>query len=300
MSSAATAPAALEAVRTMLFTPGNRPERFAKGAASGADALILDLEDAVAPSSKDEARRTVIEHFRGDFRGGAPGVLVGLRVNNPNTPAGIKDLDAVVSAGIVPDFVVLPKVESPFEVKLFTRLLSGRQTAIRFVCALESAAGLEQAFAIAAVDARVRSLAFGGADLAVDLRAALAWEPMYYGRARLVHAAAAAGIGALDVPHIALDDEAGLREDCTRAKALGFTGKLAIHPRQIAPVHDVFTPSEAEAERAAAIVEAFLRAGGNVVEFEGRMVEGPIVKAAEQTLAMARRAGRAAGVPRQS
>ena len=240
--------------------------------------------------------RTFIDFFRAGIRGGGSATpLIGLRVNNAHTAAGIRDLDALVSSGILPDFIVIPKVESAFEVKLYARLLAGAQSEISFVCALESAAGLEQAFAIACADARVRALAFGGADLAVDLRATLAWEPMLYGRARLVQAAAAAGIGAIDVPHIALDDEAGLREDCARVKAMGFTGKLAIHPRQVTPIHQAFTPAEAEAARAAAIVAAFHRSGGNVVEFEGRMVEGPIVKAAERTLALAQRAGIAVG-----
>jgi (S)-citramalyl-CoA lyase len=285
------APAAIELSRALLFTPGNRPDRFSKGASSGADGLILDLEDAVAPASKDAARAGVIDYFRGDFRAVAPACQRGLRVNNIHTAAGVKDLDALVSARIEPDFIVLPKVESAFEVRLYVRLLAGPQSSVPFVCSIESAAGLEQAFAIAAADPRVRALAFGGADLAVDLRAVLAWEPMYWGRARVVQAGAAAAIGVLDVPQITLDDERGLREDCARVKAMGFTGKLAIHPRQVIPIQESFAPSASEVARAAAMVEAFRRAGGNAVEFEGRMVEGPIVKAAERTLALARLAG---------
>ncbi|HSD52835.1 MAG TPA: aldolase/citrate lyase family protein, partial [Burkholderiales bacterium] len=112
--------------RVLLFTPGNRPERFAKAAATGADALILDLEDAVAGPAKDEARAILLEHLRGDFRAGlAPHQLKGLRVNNIHTGAGVRDLDALVSSGVAPDFVMLPKVESAFEVRLYARHLSG-------------------------------------------------------------------------------------------------------------------------------------------------------------------------------
>ena len=275
--------------RTFLFTPDNRPERFAKGAASGADGLILDLEDAVSQPDKDAAREVVIAHFRGDWRAAlAPGQLAGLRVNNIHTAAGVRDLAALVAADIAPHFVVLPKVESAAEVELYARQLP---PTVQLMVAIESASGLEAAFAIAAASTRVRSLAFGGADLAVDLRAELAWEPMFVARARLVQAAAAAGIGAIDVPHVDIADDAGLVRELARLRALGFTGKLAIHPKQVKPIQAAFTPSAQEAARAAAIIAAFERAAGNVVEYQGKMVEGPIVKMQERILALARRAG---------
>jgi (S)-citramalyl-CoA lyase len=276
--------------RALLFTPGNRPERFAKAAATGADGLILDLEDAVAAPAKEDARATVVAHFRGDFRAGlAPHQLKGLRVNNIHTPAGVRDLDALVSSGVAPDFVLLPKVESAFEVRLYARHLEGGQAGIAFGCLIESARGLEAAMAIAQADPRVRILAFGGVDLAADLRADLAWEPLLYGRSRLVQAAASAGLGLLDVPHLALDDAAALAAECARVKALGFTSKLAIHPKQVAPILAAFTPTAAEVDRAARMVAALEQAGGNAVEFEGKMLEGPVVKAAQRVLALARR-----------
>jgi citrate lyase beta subunit len=276
--------------RALLFTPGNRPERFAKAAATGADGLILDLEDAVAAPAKDDARATVVAHFRGDFRAGlAPHQLKGLRVNNIHTPAGVRDLDALVSSGVAPDFVLLPKVESAFEVRLYARHLEGGQAGIAFGCLIESARGLEAAMEIAQADPRVRILAFGGVDLAADLRAELAWEPLLYGRSRLVQAAASAGLGLLDVPHLALDDAAALAVECARVKALGFTSKLAIHPKQVAPILAAFTPTTAEVDRAARMVAALEQAGGNAVEFEGKMLEGPVVKAAQRVLALARR-----------
>jgi citrate lyase beta subunit len=276
--------------RALLFTPGNRAERFAKAAATGADALILDLEDAVAAPAKDEARAILIEHFRGDFRAGlGPQQLKGLRVNNIHTGPGLRDLDALASSGVVPDFVMVPKVESAFEVRLYARHLEGAQAAIGLVCLIESARGLEAAVEIAQADPRVRVLAFGGVDLAADLRAELAWEPLLYGRSRLAQAAARAGLGLLDVPHLALDDAAALRTDCQRVKALGFTGKLAIHPKQVAPITEAFTPTAAEIDRATRMIVALEQAGGNAVEFEGKMLEGPVVKAARRVLALGRR-----------
>ncbi len=276
--------------RALLFTPANRAERFAKAAATGADALILDLEDAVAAPAKDEARAILIKHFHGDFRAGlGPQQLKGLRVNNIHTGPGLRDLDALASSGVVPDFVMVPKVESAFEVRLYARHLEGAQAAIGLVCLIESARGLEAAVEIAQADPRVRVLAFGGVDLAADLRAELAWEPLLYGRSRLAQAAASAGLGLLDVPHLALDDAAALRTDCQRVKALGFTGKLAIHPKQVAPIVDAFTPTAAEVDRATRMIAALEQAGGNAVEFEGKMLEGPVVKAARRMLALARR-----------
>ncbi len=270
--------------RVLLFTPGNRPDRFAKAAATGADGLILDLEDAVSLAGKDEARTILVEHFRaGHRRDLAAGQVCGLRVNNIHTAAGVRDLDALVTSGVAPDFVLLPKVESAVEVRLYVRHLP----AIPLVCTIESARGLEAATEIANADSRVRALAFGGVDLAADLRAELAWEPLLWGRGRLVQAAATAGIAALDVPHVVIDDEAGLRNDAARAKAMGYTAKLAIHPKQVPPILEVFTPTPAELERARGIVAADEAAGGNVVEYQGKMVDAPVVKAARQLLARA-------------
>ena len=271
------------ACRVLLFTPGNRPDRFPKAAATEADGVILDLEDAVSVPDKDKARATLIE-----FLGTKPDGNFGLRVNNVHTPAGVRDLDALVSSGVRPGFVMLPKVESAFEARLYARLLGD----VPLVCTVESARGLEAATEIANADPRVRALAFGGADLAVDLRAALAWEPMYWGRGRIAQAAATAGIAAIDVPHVVLDDEAGLRSDAVRVKAMGFSAKLAIHPKQLAPLLEIFTPTAEEIEGARALVAAYRAAGGNVLEYQGKMVEGPIVRSAERILLLADRAGK--------
>jgi citrate lyase beta subunit len=281
------APRDVALCRALLFTPGNRPDRFAKAAATGADGLILDLEDAVALSAKDAARATLVEHFRGDPRAGLGLRQVkGLRVNNVHTAAGLRDLDALAAASVVPDFVMIPKVESAFEVRLYARHLDGAQAAIPFVCLIESARGLEAALEIAHADSRVRALAFGGVDLAADLRAELAWESLLYARSRLVQAAASAGLGLLDVPHLALDDATALADECRRVKALGFTGKLAIHPRQVAPIREAFTPTAAEIDRARRMIAALEQAGGNAVEFEGKMLEGPVVRSARRMLAL--------------
>jgi citrate lyase beta subunit len=276
--------------RAALFTPGNRPERFGKAAATGADALIFDLEDAVAAGEKDKARDVVIAHFAGEFRTAlAAGQAAGVRINNAHTAAGLRDLLALAESHVVPDFVVLPKVESAFEVLLAARHLSGAQAGIPFVCAIESARGLDGAVAVAGASPRVRALALGGADLAVDLRADNAWEALLFARSRLVQAAAASGIGVIDSPHFDLSDDAGLAGSSRRAKALGFTGRLAVHPRQVPVIQSAFMPTPEEVARAERIVAALDAAGGNVCALDGQMVEGPIVHAAHRVLALARR-----------
>lgn len=265
--------------RSWLFVPALRaPEWLPKAIATGADAVILDLEDAVSLADKDAARATLVEYF-GQKRPG-----FGLRVNNIHTPAGVKDLDALVTSRVAPEFIMLPKVESAFEPRLYAQHLG-----LPLLCIIESARGLEAAAEIASADPLVGALAFGGADLAADLRAEFAWEPLLWGRGRVVQAAASAGIAAIDVPHVVLDDEAGLRADAARVKAMGYSGKLAIHPKQVAPLLAIFTPTAAEVERASAIVAAFEAAQGNVVEVQGKMVDGPIVKSAQRVLALARR-----------
>jgi len=283
---------ALAHCRVFLFTPGNRPDRFPKAAATGADALILDLEDAVSSAEKDSARATLIAHFAADFRKNlAPGQLCGLRVNNVHTQAGLRDLEALAASRVAPDFIFVPKVESAFEARLYTRHLTGEQSNVLLVCMIESARGLESAIDIAMADPRVQSLALGGLDLAVDLGAEPSWEPLYAARARVVQAAAVAGIGAIDLPYPSLDDLDGLDAQARRVRAMGYTGKLAIHPKQLAPIVAAFSPSAEEVAEAEAIVAAFVAAKGNVCEYRGKMVEGPVVRAAERTLAQARRGG---------
>ena len=236
-------------------------------------------------AGKDEARATLVEHFRGDFRRGlAPQQLKGLRVNNIHTPAGVRDLDALVALGRRAGLHHAAEGRVGVRGAAYARLLPG----IPLICTVESARGLDAATAIANADPLVRVLAFGGADLAVDLRAELAWEPLLAGRARIVQAAATAGIAAIDVPHVLLQDDAGLRTDAMRA-AMGFTAKLAIHPQQVPADPRRLHADGAEIDRARGIVAAYAAAGGNVVEYQGKMVEGPVVKAAQQVLA---RAGR--------
>lgn len=184
---------------------------------------------------------------------------------------------------------MLPKTESVTEVEIALRhLKTGAGDAPQIVALIETGRGLGAAEAIAAHPSVV-AIAFGGADLAADLHASLAWEPMLFARSRIVQAAAAAGIAAFDVPFLDIHDAEGLRKETVAARALGYSCKLAIHPGQISTINAVFTPTPKELASAQRIVAAFDQARGGACQMDGRMIDVPVVKAAQRTVALAER-----------
>jgi (S)-citramalyl-CoA lyase len=273
-------------VKALLFTPGTRPDRFAKAQATAADGVIIDLEDAVGPGEKDGAREGVATWLRERGAPSRAGFLSCVRVNSVYTNAGLRDLlmiAEVAGAGRAPDALLLPKVESATEIELVARHLKG---SVPLLGLIESATGLEQAFAIAAARSVV-GLGFGGVDLAADLRCAFAWEPLLAPRSRVVQAAASRGVAVLDVPFLDIPDAEGLAAECARAKAMGFTGKLAIHPSQSEGIVKAFTPTAAEVEFAQGVLAAYEAAKGGVCTYRGKMIDEPVVASARQVIARA-------------
>lgn len=262
-----------DALASVLFVPGSRPDRFAKARASGAGLVCIDLEDAVPPDGKAAAREAAIA-------AAAPGFAV--RINPVTTREGLADLLALSEASRrLPVFV--PKVEHEEQVAIVAGALGG---ATEIVPLTETPRGLRRAHRIAA-HAGVAAMMFGGGDMAAELGVALAWEPLLHARATFVAAAAEAGKPAIDVPWIALDDAAGLAEEAERARALGFTAKAAIHPAQLGAIEAAFRPTpEAVAEARAAQV-AFAAAGGGAARHNGRMLEAPVMRAYARVLARA-------------
>ena len=188
-----------------------------------------------------------------------------------------------------PSVVLLPKTESVSEVEIALQHLSDGAAAPTIVALIETGRGLAEAEAIAAHPA-VAALAFGGADLAADLHAELAWEPMLFARSRIVQAAAAASIAAWDVPYLDFHDPVGLARETAASKALGYVAKLAIHPAQISAINAAFSPSPAQLDRARLVVAAFQQAKGGACQVDGKMVDLPVVKAARRTVMLADRA----------
>jgi citrate lyase subunit beta/citryl-CoA lyase len=249
----------------LLFVPGDRPERYAKAIASGADAAIVDLEDAVAPENKARARLEARTAF-------AAGLDATLRINSPTTEFGQADIAAF--AGLHPRAVLVPKAESAQDLE-----------AVRIDAALiESVRGLRNIDEIAAFD-KVIALDFGAYDLCAELGAQPTPEVLAPHRSAVICAARLAHKLAHDAPFLGIADEAGLRAESERAVAYGFDGKLAIHPNQVATIRAAFTPSEAEIRHARAVLAAIERGGVAVVD--GKMVDPPLVASARRVLARA-------------
>jgi len=279
--------------RSMLFAPGSDTKKMNKAYGLEADAIILDLEDAVAYSQKATAREQVKE-----FLSSPPAKPTFVRVNDAKTPFILADLQAAAGKPIAGIF--LAKTESAEEVRHVDWLLSlleGEQEPtkqkLELVPFLETALGVEKSYAIARACPRVKRLALGGNDFTTDIGTpySTTGDEFFYARSRLVVASRAAGIEApLDTVCPFIKDTASLQEDAQRAQRLGFQGKMVIHPNQIGPVNTIFSPSEEEIKNARKIVATFEEAeakGTGVIQVDGKMVEYPIVNRARQVLAIA-------------
>jgi len=276
---------ALACARSFLFVPGNRPERHAKALASGADAVIIDLEDAIAPADKLAARQTLVQTF-GTLEAMQRARLL-VRINAAGTPWHAGDLAVLRAlAGQGLGAVMLPKAESP-------ATLLEVAAAVGESCALlpliESVAGLDTLGALAACP-QVLRLAFGHLDFQADAGLAcdsgeLELVPV---RLALVLASRRASLAApVDGISPGTQDAAQLTLDAARSRRSGFGGKLCIHPAQAAVVNEAFAPSAAELDWARRVQAAFDAAGGGVFSLDGRMVDAPVLRLALRTLAQA-------------
>lgn len=273
-----TTPLDTSAWRSLLFVPGSRPDRFEKALAAGADVVCIDLEDAVAPDGKDAAREAVLG-FIANWTGEGP--ALGLRVNAVGTPEGERDLDALSGADRA-DFVMIPKVNDEGDVEA-VRTSFGRDAVITV---LESARGILEAEHIADHPAVIAAL-YGAIDLAADIGCTLDWEAHLYGRSRCALAFGAAGKPVFDTPFLDVRDAEGLKEMTRRAARLGIHARSAIHPAQIAPIHEALAPSAEEIAHAKRVVEAFEAAESGVALLDGKMIELPVIKSARRVLARA-------------
>ena len=277
--------AAVQPRRSLIFTPGNRPDMFAKALRTGADIVTVDLEDAIAPQHKDEARCKALALFADLPETG--GVECIVRVNTIRSADGLKDLSAIIAADVPPPAIMLPKVKSAEEIELLDELLIDGCASIRFHVIIETNDGLDRCYAIAKSSPRIDSLLFGAVDMAAELRVDPVWEPLFRARSQLVHAAAGAGLDLIDVPFLDLDDMEGLRQEAERSAALGFTGKGAIHPKQIATLNEAFSPSEAQIDYARRVIQAFEEGDSGLVLIDNKLIEKPVLRSMYRILAVA-------------
>ncbi len=273
--------------RSFIFTPGLRPDMYPKALASGADIVCVELEDGIAPKDKAEARRNALALFEAPQA--EDGVERIVRINSMRERFGVEDVASVLATETPPPALMMPKVRTPDEVAQLDTLLTEADHATRLHVIIETNAGLEAAYEIAHCSNRIDAMFFGGVDMAAELRCKNAWEPLLYARSRVVHAAASAGLDAIDVPHLDLEDPDGMRVAAEQARDLGFAGKGAVHPKQIPALNQVFTPSEDQIARARRITAEFEAADTGLVVIDGKLIEKPVLRDMYRIIAIADR-----------
>ena len=276
--------------RSMLFLPGNSPNILLNADFLGSDSIILDLEDAVAPTEKDSARILVrnaiksLEYTR----------EVIVRINPVDSPYWQNDLQQIIP--VKPDMIMPTKVSCANDVKIISEYIEKMEKecglkigSVSIIPLIETALGVENAYEIASSDKRVKAIFLGGEDLTADLRCKRTKEgqEIFYARSRMVMAARAAGVDVYDTPWTDVEDYEGLIKDASFAKSLGFSGKTSISPRHIPFINEVFSPTEEEIQYAKDVFETIEKAkaeGKGVVSLRGKMIDAPIVARARQVL----------------
>ena len=284
--------------RSMLFLPGNNPNMLINGNCLGADAVIFDLEDAVSPAEKDAARILVRNTMRYmDFRG----CEIIVRINSIDTPYWQADIDQILHCK--PALILLPKTATAQDVLTADAYITQVEEKLGFapntvglMPLIETALGVENAFAIASATKRVQALFLGAEDLTADLQCKRTKESreIEYARTRLVVAARAAGVQVYDTPFTDVNDDEGIVKDAAVAKALGFTGKASISPRHVEVINTTFSPTQKEIDYAYEVMDAIALAkqqGKGAIALHGKMIDAPIVTRAQQTIAMAKQLG---------
>ncbi len=284
--------------RSLLFLPGNNPNMLINGNCLGADAVILDLEDAVSPAEKDAARILVRNTLKyGDFAG----TEIIVRINSIDTPYWKKDIDEILP--YKPQLILLPKTGSAADVLAADEYITETEKKLGFqndtvglMPLIETALGVENSFLIATASKRVKALFLGAEDLTADLRCKRTKEgrEIEYARTRLVVAARAAEVEVYDTPFTDVNDDEGIIADAALAKALGFSGKASISPRHVETINSTFSPTAAEVNYAYEVMDAIKLAkeqGKGAIALHGKMIDAPIVARAKQTIEMANALG---------
>ena len=269
---------AIHSLKSWLFTPATKADHFGRAAKVGADALIIDLEDAVAPPDKQKARSAALQYLEQPIGNRLP---CALRINAPVTRTGIDDLHSLLESSATPDYIILPKCDSPGFIRMARSVLDEVAKTMEIIALIESASGVEALPDIVNSNVKPAALLFGAADMAADLGATTTWEALSFVRSRIVQVAALAGVAVMDSPFFDIGDIDGLKRETKAAQALGFHGKCAIHPKQISTINAVFTPSAEEVAKAREILAVNQKGVGSV---DHQMVDEAVARKARLIL----------------
>ena len=283
--------------RTMMFLPGNNPSMITDAHIYGPDSVMIDLEDATSVTQKDAARFLVSEALKAiDYKTTERVV----RINGLDTPFGVDDIRAVVKAGV--DVIRLPKTDTPDDIIAVDKLITevekeiGRDGQTLMMAAIESARGVLNAKEIALASPRMMGIALGAEDYVTNLKTSRSkhgWE-LYYAREAIVLAARNAGIYCFDTVYSDVNNMEGFKQEVQFIKDLGFDGKSCIHPKQVRAVHEIYTPTQKEIEKALRVINGAKEAeakGSGVISVDGKMVDAPIIARAYRVLELAKASG---------
>ncbi len=277
----------VERLRTvLLFIPADRRDFFPKAAASAADTLIFDLEDAVAQEKKENSRRLLERVLKEETFGSKE---LAVRVNSLTSPWGRGDLAMVMNSGVV-SLIIIPKAE-PDEIRLTEQLLG--ENGLNMICLIETARGLQLAYDTACASKRVVGIMLGAEDLSTEmnLKRTDAGQEIRHARHVVALASYAADVQPIDTPYLQVDDLEGLRRDTMQARDIGFTAKASLSPKQVPVIRKVFRPDPVEVEKARRIMQAAGEAeikGRGVIILDGAMIDAPVVARARRLLELAR------------
>ncbi|WFA08140.1 citrate (pro-3S)-lyase subunit beta [Tissierella sp. Yu-01] len=284
--------------RTMMFIPGNNPAMITDGHLYGSDSIMFDLEDATSLKEKDSARFLVYNALKTINYGNTETVV---RINGLDTPYGRHDIKAMVRARV--NVIRLPKTDSPEDVIEVDNLITEEEEksgieagTIKMMAAIESPLGIINAYKIATASKRLVAIALGAEDFVTNMKTKRydSGLELFAARSQILMAARAAGIYALDTVYSDIGNHEGFLEEVRLIKQLGFDGKSVIHPRQIAPIHKEYAPTEKEIKHAIRVVRGIKEAesrGSGVISVDGKMVDGPIVDRAYRVIELAKAAG---------
>jgi citrate lyase beta subunit len=288
----------MRARRALLYMPGDDIHKIRKAATLGVDCICMDMEDGVALNRKAQARATIAEALHNLDFGRAERLA---RINPVGSGLELDDLSSVLRGK--PDGILIPKVENAEQIRWVSQQLTQAEDqhgwergSIRLLTIIETARAIINLPKIAGADPRLETLIFGAEDFAVDIgatRSPAGWEVLYARSAVITHAAAF-DLQAIDIVFLDLGDIEGLRQEAELGAAMGFAGKQIIHPNQVAPVQEAFTPSQAAIAQAMRLIQAFEQhqaAGVGAFVLDGKMVDAPVIKSAERILDLARAAG---------